>query len=82
MTRSMTFLLVSTMAQIGGFETIRNTVEHAYLRRLGAQPLRDDGKDLEVMVTAYIRDVRTSIVTAAQRGLAKSMIVADASTGP
>jgi hypothetical protein len=72
----MTPLIVSTMGQVMGFGAIQNSLEVAYTRRLRAQPPRDDGKEIPYLVAVFIKDVRSRIVAAAQRGLARSMVVA------
>ena len=72
----MTPLIVSTTGHVVGFGPVKDMLERAYLRRLRAQPPRDDGKSLEFLTAQFVRHLKARLISSVQRGLAKSMLSA------
>ena len=71
-----TALVVSTMGHVEGFGPLKAALEKGYMRTLTARGPRDDGQSPSVLTSVFLSGVRSSLIVAAQRGMAKSMLAA------
>ena len=69
-------LVVSTLGQIHGLKPIADSLATAYGRKLDRLGPRDDDTTRAQLVAKFTKDLRTSLLVAAARGHARSMIKA------
>ena len=69
-----TALVVSTSGHITGLGPVKKVLTAGYLRRLAQLGPRHDGVSPEALLAKLLGELRSDIIVAAQRGLAKSML--------